>query len=118
MHTIQSPTKIFALLLTFMLIMATASACAGGTATDEDKARAEIITDTILEGIETEDYSLFAQDFSSDMLEAMDEDAFEDLVALLNASIGRSGHRDMVSAKKHAVRVCLSVYSHIKYNIV
>lgn len=90
------------LLVVFLLLSLTA--CLPGKAVkgaDQEAvlAYAEPLADEVLQGIESNDYALFSQDFNDEMKSGIDEASFQDLRDLLSSKIGSYQSRKVSSVR-------------------
>jgi hypothetical protein len=92
-------------LLAAVLILLVVTGCLPGKAVkgaDQEAvvAYTEPIADRIFEGLDTNDYALFSQDFDETMRENLDEASFQQLSDLLSSKIGSYQSREVSSVRE------------------
>ncbi len=90
------------LLVVFLLVSLTA--CLPGKAVkgaDQEAVLAyvEPLADEVLQGIESNDYALFSQDFNDEMKSGIDESSFQEMRDLLSSKIGSYQSRKVSSVR-------------------
>lgn len=81
--------KKFSLLLTLLIVLSlTVLGCGNQTLSDAELAKANAVTDNVLQGISEKDYTIFSSDFSDEMKAAMTEDAFADFAENFDENLG------------------------------
>jgi hypothetical protein len=91
---------LFAVLLSLLLFGCGSSETElTGTDMDTVLAFSEAKTDTLLSGMNNNDYAVFSQDFDADMLEAMSQAQFDTLKKDRDSKLGLYISRDVSSVK-------------------
>lgn len=118
--------KTLRILTIASLLLLTLSACLPGKGVKgaEQEAvltYAEPIADNILNGIETNDYALFSQDFNDQMREGLTEESFQQLRDLLSTKVGSYQSRQVSSVREVdglMLVIYVAVYSNAKQVVV
>lgn len=118
--------KQLRLLLVGILFLVALTACLPGKGVKGADQEAvltytEPIADRILNGLETDDYALFSQDFSDQMLQGITEDSFQQLRDLLSSKVGSYQSRQVSSVRDvdgTMLVIYTAVYSNAKQVVI
>lgn len=90
-----------------LLMAATMAGCAGsqpqpveGTEREQVLAQSEPIADSLFKGMLEQDYTAFASSFDPTMQKAMDENAFQKMMATIDPVIGKYKSRQVAKVEK------------------
>lgn len=119
-------SKTLCILTAAVVLVLALTACLPGKAVKGDDQKAalayvEPIADRIFEGIESNDYALFSQDFDETMLKGIDETAFQQLRELLSSKVGSYQSREVSSVRDvdgTLLVIYTAVYSNAKQVVI
>ena len=118
--------KIIRLLVAAAVLILALTACLPGKGVkgaDQEAVLAYVdpITDRVLDGIESGDFTLFSQDFNEQMMEVSTEESFQQLRDLLSTKVGTYQSREVSSVRDvdgTMLVIYTAVYSNAKQVVI
>lgn len=113
----MKPSKLqtFLLFLAAILLLAALPGCAGlqaspieGAEREQVLAGAEPIAESLFQGMRDHDYTAFSRDFDSTMKKAMNEEAFQKMMATIDPVIGQYQSRRVAKVEKYGKYIAVT----------
>ncbi len=107
--------RLFFLFLAAILLLAALPGCAGtqaspieGAEREQVLASAESIAESLFQGMREHDYAAFSRDFDAPMQKAINEAAFQKMMAAIDPVIGQYQSRQVAKVEKYGKYITIT----------